>query len=156
MLPLSHIGYTVFLASLLYLPLRYAFIGALLPDLIDKSLFLAGLSPCGRFIAHSPFFMLLTTAAVYALTRRRDYTLGTLFGYFMHLVEDVKYLVLWLYPFVNYELVCPPTIAVEITFFDIFLETFAVLLLVGTLIFRPRLEFLKKRMKLHIPLVFCE
>lgn len=147
MLPLAHIGITLFVAYLLYLPLTYVFIGVLLPDLIDKSVFVLGLSPCGRYIAHSPFLGLIMTIAVFLITRRKDYTIAFLFGYMFHLIQDAQYIVLWLYPFVNYELICPPTVLVQPKPIDVFLDSLGAILIAVTFTLKPRLKVLKGKIK---------
>lgn len=147
MLPLAHIGITLFVAYLLYLPLTYAFVGVLLPDLIDKSAFVLGIFPCGRYIAHSPFLGIVMTIVVYLITKKREYALAFLFGYIFHLVQDAQYIVLWAFPFVSYELVCPPELMIKPTIIDVFLDSVGAILLAATFTLKPRLKVLKDRIK---------
>lgn len=110
MLFLGHIGITAFIAALLYLPVVFAVGGVLLPDMVDKVLFLAGLSPCGRFFGHSIFFAPIIGAITYAITRRKDFAIAIMLGAFLHLMEDMTYFVPFLYPIKSYAFasVCKP------------------------------------------------
>jgi hypothetical protein len=79
------------------LPALVAILGAALPDLIDRPLYWAGLTPVGRTLAHSLLFALPLIAVVWFVTRRRDRAiLGVAFaiGYLSHVATDVPWHVL--------------------------------------------------------------
>lgn len=72
---------------------------SLLPDLIDKPLYLLGIGD-GRYVGHTLLFVFLVAAA-FSL-RNKLYGLSVIFGAISHLLLDWGN-VLWLYPFVNYD-----------------------------------------------------
>ncbi|WP_331236251.1 metal-dependent hydrolase [Natronorarus salvus] len=74
-----------------------AVLAAALPDLIDRPLYWAGLTPVGRTLAHSLLFAIPLIALVRFVTRRVDRSvLGVAFaiGYLSHVVTDVPWHVL--------------------------------------------------------------
>lgn len=105
---IGHIGFTVFLSVLFYLPASYAFIGVLIPDIVDKLLLASGLTSCGRLFSHSIFFSPILGLSAYAITRRRGLALAIAFGSFLHLLEDATYFVPWFYPIIDYTRECKP------------------------------------------------
>ncbi len=60
--------------------------GALLPDIIDKTLMIAGVFPWGRTIGHSAY--VLTLFALVALLIRRDWATWLVAGWVSHFVAD--------------------------------------------------------------------
>jgi hypothetical protein len=102
MILFGHIGITTFLGNFLPLSLFAVLIGALLPDAIDKSLYLSGLTTTGRFIGHTLFLGMLTSLIVHIILRKKLVSVSLLFGYWFHLLEDVTKFVPWFYPFINY------------------------------------------------------
>jgi len=67
---------------------------AAIPDLIDQPLWLAGVTPVGRTIAHSLFGAAVLVAAVAYLTRRAGRVdLGVAFGvgYLSHVLADIPW-----------------------------------------------------------------
>jgi hypothetical protein len=144
MYPLGHIGITVFLATLLYLPVQFALIGVLLPDLVDKALFVAGVVPCGVFAAHTVFFGPIIGSIIFLVTRRKDASLGILFGSLMHLLEDAGHFVPWFYPLVNYPFNCGP-LSLSFTPFTIFTEILGAALLIITVVFNSKLIYYRER-----------
>jgi len=73
----------------------------LLPDLLDKPLWMLGID-MGRFVGHTLLFVLLV-AFVFFL-RKRTYGLFALMGGVLHLLSDVRNsIVPWLYPFKEYD-----------------------------------------------------
>lgn len=102
MLLLGHIGITAFVSSMIYLPAIFAVAGALLPDMIDKGLFLLG-APCGRFIAHSIFFFPVAGIVTYLITRNKKFAVAVALGALLHLLQDMEHDVPFLYPFKDYE-----------------------------------------------------
>jgi len=103
MILFGHIGITVFSGSLLSLALLYVLTGSVLPDLIDKSLFIVGLGPSSRFIGHTLFMGILISFMVYIIWRKKIYSASLLFGYYVHLLEDSLHFMPWFYPFINYD-----------------------------------------------------
>lgn len=99
---LGHIGITAFITSMLFLPALGAVLGVLLPDLIDKGLFLIG-APCSRFIAHSIFFFPIVGLIGYAITRNKKFAIAVTLGVILHLVEDLNAHLPLLYPLKDYE-----------------------------------------------------
>ena len=102
MLLLGHIGITTFVSSMLYLPILGGVIGVLLPDMVDKGLFVLGYAPCGRFIAHSIFFFPIAGLVTYIITKNKKLAVAVALGAFLHLLEDVHGDVPLLYPLKYY------------------------------------------------------
>lgn len=78
-------------------PTVAAVIGATVPDLLDRPLSLAGITPVGRTIGHSLLFGVPLVAVVWAVGRQRNRNrLGVAFaiGYGSHLAADVPWHVL--------------------------------------------------------------
>jgi len=144
MYPLGHIGITVFLSVLLYLPASFAFIGVLLPDVIDKLLFAAGLVPCSIFFSHTVFFGPIISILTFLVTKRKDISLAILLGSFAHLLEDANHFVPWLYPIINYPFNCGP-LTFTITPFVVLTEALGVALLVATVVFNSKLIYFRDK-----------
>jgi len=102
MLLLGHIGLTTLASSLLYLSIIGGVIGVLLPDIIDKGLFVLGYAPCGKFIAHSIFFFPVAGAVSYIITRNKKFAVAVALGAFLHLLQDIHNDVPFLYPLKDY------------------------------------------------------
>jgi hypothetical protein len=103
MILFGHLGITAFLGSLLSLSLFAVFIGALLPDAIDKILYLLGFTTTTRFIGHTLFLGILLPLIAYIILRKKLITLSLSFGYWLHLLEDATRFVPWFYPLVSYD-----------------------------------------------------
>lgn len=103
MILFGHIGITAFVGSFLSLSLFIVLIGSLMPDIIDKTLFLLGLTNTGRFIGHTLFLGIIFSLIVHLILRKKIISASLLFGYWFHLFEDVMGFVPWFYPFVNYD-----------------------------------------------------
>ncbi len=146
MLFFGHIGITVFIGAFLFLPYLFVGISSLLPDFIDKGLLLLGLSNYTRLYAHNVFFGPIVSLVVYAITKRKDISLAVLFGSYLHLVEDVRTPVPWLWPFVNYNLTPATGIKVAADMFDIFLEAIGLSLLVILFVFEKNIMLVRERM----------
>lgn len=144
MYPLGHTGITVFLSTLFYLPAQFAFMGVLLPDFVDKTLFVTGITPCGVFAAHTIFFGPVISLITFLVTKRKNLALAILFGSFMHLLEDARHFLPWFYPIVNYPFICGPLIF-EITPFAILTEGLGFLLLIATVVFNSKLLYYRNR-----------
>jgi hypothetical protein len=142
MLPLAHMGITLIFASLLGMPLFAALVGGLAPDVVDKIFFAIGLSPCGRFFAHSIFFGPIIAGIAFLLTKRRDVALAILFGSYIHLLLDARYFLPWFYPLVEYNFYCPPT-TVSPDLVDLLFEGIGVLLIPITIVLKPRIKYLE-------------
>ena len=103
--PLGHLGITLGAAHvlnrapLIKLNLWVVAFSALLPDLVDKPLYLLGIGD-GRYVGHTLLFVFLVAVAV--SLKGRLYGLSVLFGAMLHLLMDSGGSVPWLYPFVNY------------------------------------------------------
>jgi len=98
----GHIGLTLLLGFMIFLPMVFLLMGSMLPDIIDKPLFFLGLAPSGRYIAHTLLFVALSFVATWIITRKFLSGLSLAFGVLMHLVGDATHFVPWLYPFVDY------------------------------------------------------
>lgn len=107
MLILAHFGTAAFLAVLIGLPISFALIGAILPDVVDKGLLVVGLAPNGRFIAHTIWFGPLAALLTFALTKRKYLAFAILVGCYSHLLLDMGYFLPLFYPFVEYEFPTP-------------------------------------------------
>ncbi len=146
MLYLGHIGIAVFLASMLYLPIIFAVIGVLLPDIVDKGLYMLGIVPCSRYFAHSIFFPLVVGSIVFLVTRRWKLALAITFGSLLHLFQDMHWVVPWFFPLISYPeiLACGP-IKVNVNLFIIVTEVIGAGLLVFTLGFRQKFIYLRRK-----------
>lgn len=100
MTPIGHVGIALPITYALRLSLPVAFLGSLLPDLIDKPLEALGIGG-GRYIGHTLLFVFVV-AGVFFLWRR-TYGLSVLLGMVSHLLLDKGNLVPWFYPFVGYK-----------------------------------------------------
>jgi len=104
--PLGHIGITLGAAHVTNLatPLRLSLwivaFAALLPDLIDKPLYILGIGD-GRFIGHTLLFICIVSAVLYI--KNKKYALVVMFGSVCHLVFDMHGFVPWLYPFISHD-----------------------------------------------------
>ena len=79
-------------------------IGSLLPDLIDKPLFLLGFGT-GRFFTHNLLFVLMSFLVLHFSTKQNlKISFPFLFGVIMHLLLDIPY-VPFFYPFISYEFI---------------------------------------------------
>jgi hypothetical protein len=103
MILFGHIGLSIFLGSFLSLSLFAVLTGALIPDVIDKTLLLFGLINTGRFIGHTLFLGILISLVFYIIFRRKLVSISLLLGYMLHLLEDATHFVPWFYPFINYD-----------------------------------------------------
>lgn len=145
MLYLGHIGFTTFVSSLVYLPILGGVIGVLLPDVIDKGLFILGYVPCSRFAAHSIFFFPVAGAATYIITRNKKLAFAVALGAALHLVQDMHDYLPLLWPLKNYAFfaVCGK-IEVLFTPFVIVTEVIGGLLLISMVTFKPKFIYLRK------------
>jgi hypothetical protein len=143
MYPLGHIGITAFFSILLYLPAQFSVIGVLLPDAVDKGLYVAGLAPSAHFVGHTILFGLIIGLITFAVTKRKDLSLAILFGSLIHLIEDAESFIPWFYPFVNYTFTPGPLII--ITPFTILNEIFGGILLIVILVFNSKLIFYREK-----------
>ena len=141
----GHLGITLFVGALLFMPLFFVAIGVMLPDIVDKTFFILGFLPCGRSLAHNLFFGPIVAAATYAITRRKDLALAILFGSYMHLIEDSRGFVPWLYTVVGYEFECMP-IALHIGIFEIVTESVGIVLLLAVIFYRNKIIYLRERL----------
>lgn len=74
-------------AALTQTQLGYAVVGSLLPDVVDKTLRLAGVFPWGRTVGHSAWVM--TLAVLLAVLAKRDVWLWLVVGWVSHLFADL-------------------------------------------------------------------
>lgn len=129
MILFGHIGISTFLGSFLSLSLLPVIAGAVIPDLIDKTLLLFGLINTGRFIGHTLFLGILITLISYIIFRKKIVSVSLLFGYMLHLLEDAIGFVPWLYPFVSYDFSAYPLGSI-FTPFNIASEIVGIIMLV--------------------------
>jgi len=82
---------------------RYSLlIGSLLPDIIDKPLFLLGFGN-GRFLSHNLLFIIISFLIVYFSSRKnKSISFPFLAGLIFHLILDLPYVPLF-YPFISYD-----------------------------------------------------
>jgi hypothetical protein len=88
------------LAGVLKPELAVTVICFLLPDLLDKPLWMLGIG-MGRFVGHTLLFVFLVAFAFFL--RKRTYGLFALVGGMLHLLSDAGTFMPWLYPFVKYD-----------------------------------------------------
>ena len=86
-------------APLLKPPVTVTVFCYLLPDLVDKPLWVLGIG-CGRYIAHTLLFVFLVSLAF--AFKKRAYGLFALFGGMLHLLLDIGWFIPWFYPFARY------------------------------------------------------
>lgn len=146
MLPLAHIGVTIFISSLLYLPLTFAVIGSVLPDVFDKLLVILDLSSCSRFFGHTLLFGAIVSLIVYIFTKRKDSALAILFGCYTHLILDAQQPVPWLYPFISYEF---PVTDLKFYFgiFEAVTESMGAVLITITNLFNSDILYYREKIK---------
>jgi hypothetical protein len=148
MFPLAHIGIAVFVGTFLFLPILPTLIGALLPDIVDKALFLIGLAPYTRFIGHTVFFGPILCLIVYSITKKREYAMAVLFGSYIHLLLDVQRFVPWFYPLLSYDF--PPVSEFEFGLFEFATESLGAALVTTTIIFDSKLSTYRERLSTRI------
>lgn len=105
--PVSHVGIAVPIAYLLGLNIAITAICALLPDLVDKPLWMFGIGN-GRYVAHTLLFALLVTL-VFSV-KSKIWGASALLGGLSHLLLDSVHSwppVPWLYPMVSYDFSAP-------------------------------------------------
>jgi len=110
MFPIFHVAVPLILIEIPYIKKSYAFnrfaliIGALLPDIIDKSLMFLNLSS-GRGLSHTLLFIVISFLIVH-LFAKRNYliSLSFLIGTLSHLILDLPEVPL-LFPFIMYDFV---------------------------------------------------
>lgn len=153
MLLLGHIGIAIFLSTLFYLPPLFALVGVLLPDIVDKLLFIPGVTICGRFFGHTIFFGPLVGFLTYIVTRRKNLALAVLFGSYIHLLQDVGRFAPWFYPIINYQFECEPT-RISVGFFEIVTESLGVSLIVVKIFFNSKLLYYRDRLREKIEKMF--
>jgi hypothetical protein len=106
--PLGHLGITLGAAHIsnraprLELKLWVVAFAALLPDLVDKPLYLLGIGE-GRYVGHTLLFVCVVAAVV--SLKNKMYGLSLLFGAVLHLLFDWGGFVPWLYPFISYDFI---------------------------------------------------
>ncbi len=130
MLILGHAGITALIASMIYLPALAAIFGTLLPDIIDKGLYLIGVFPCSRFLAHTIFFLPLAGIVAYLMTRNKKIAIAVTLGVIFHLIEDLNGEVPLFYPFKQYAFLDTCTLVVQLTPYLIISEIVGALLLI--------------------------
>jgi len=146
MLYFAHIGITIFIAALFYLPILYTAIGVLLPDIIDKGFFILGVTPCGRYIGHSLLFPLIVGLITYSMSRNWKITIALMFGVFLHVLQDSSYFIPWFFPLVKYsQMNSCGALDVQFGIFEIITESIGLLLLIFTLGFTKQLVFIRKK-----------
>lgn len=141
MLPLGHIGITVFLASLLHIPTIPVLVGSIAPDIVDKILFIFKIAPCGRFFAHSVFFGPILAVITMIVTHRKSTGIAVLFGCYMHLLEDVRQFLPWFFPLVQYTFYCPPFLILRPDLIDMIFESIGALSIPIVFALKPKLKF---------------
>ena len=100
MLFFGHAGPGAFLAKKLKLPLLATAFFALLPDLLDKPLYIAGLTPHARFLGHTLVFLLAAAALVWLLAGRA-LAASAAIGIGSHLALDAGHFLPLFYPLVQ-------------------------------------------------------
>lgn len=148
MLFLGHIGIVAFVSSMIFLPILGGVIGVLLPDLVDKGLFVVHVAPCSRFIAHSIFFFPVVGIIAYLITRNKQLAIAVALGSVLHLLQDMHDDVPFLYPLKTYAFfsTCGKQITVTFTPFVITTEIIGGLLLLFMGLFRPKFLHIRKKL----------
>lgn len=102
MLFFGHIGPAAWIAQRLRLHVIATMVFAILPDLVDKPLFVWGLAPYTRFIAHTVLFLAVVVVVLDKLGRMQ-LARAALVGIGSHFVLDLRHFIPLLYPFVQYD-----------------------------------------------------
>ncbi len=102
MLLFGHIGPAAFLAQRLRLHVLATMFFAILPDLIDKPLYVIGVAPAARWIAHTILFLVVVSGSLHLLAKKQ-LALSAFFGIASHYVLDLRFFLPLFYPFVQYE-----------------------------------------------------
>lgn len=127
----GHIGITIFLLSFLFIPFLYSGIGAILPDILDKSINVLGLNSCTRYVGHTIFFAPATGLATFIFTRNKKAAAAILLGGWLHLAQDATLPLPLFYPVLPYEFDCRPVLIGErIGRFEIITEAIGLFLLI--------------------------
>lgn len=80
----------------------FLLVGSLLPDIVDKPLFLFGFGN-GRFFSHNLLFLIISFSIVYLSSKRNKYiSFSFLTGLIIHIILDIPHVPLF-YPFISYE-----------------------------------------------------
>ncbi len=107
MYPIAHVIFTLLITKRFWqkenLSLHILALGALLPDLMDKSLLLLFNTGNGRFIAHTLAFALIGYMVTSLISRKTALSLST--GIIFHLLEDLNSPVPWFYPLIEYDFI---------------------------------------------------
>ena len=81
--------------------IRLLLFGSLIPDIIDKPLFLLGVAD-GRFFSHNILFVLISFLIIHLFTRgNKSVSLPFLSGLASHIILDLPFVPLF-YPFISY------------------------------------------------------
>ena len=99
MTPLGHVGITLPVARALRLNMWVVLFTALLPDIVDKTMWWLGLG-APRYVGHSLLFLALVVF-LFSLRGKRG-SLAALLGGGSHLLLDSGEFVPWFFPFVSY------------------------------------------------------
>lgn len=146
MLFFGHIGITVLLGTLFFLPALVVGLSSILPDLVDKGLLVVGLSQYSRLYAHNIFFGPIVSAIVYLVTKRKSFALAVLFGTYFHLLEDIRTPLPWLWPFVKTDLAPVTALKISPDIFDLVMEAIGLSCLASLFVFRKTISAARKRM----------
>ena len=146
MLFFGHIGITVLIGTLFFLPALLVGFSSILPDLIDKGLLVIGVSHYSRLFAHNIFFGPIASAVVYLITRRKGFALAVLFGTYMHLLEDIRTPLPWLWPLAKINLAPVTGLKISPDLFDISLEAIGLSCLGVLFVFRQSILNAREKM----------
>lgn len=146
MLFFGHIGITTFIGRFLFLSFWIVAFSAFLPDIVDKGLFVSGMSQYTRLVAHNLFFGPIVSVLALALTKRKEVAIAVLFGTYMHLIEDMRHPLPLLWPFVSYD--APPLKELKIApdLFDIALEGIGISSLAVLFLFRKNINHSRNKL----------
>jgi hypothetical protein len=140
---LLHLGVAAIIAVLLGFSLPFTLIGSTLPDLIDKPMFLLGITPEGRFIAHTIFFAPIVSFLAYAIFRNKYFALSILIGGYIHLILDMGHFIPLFYPIVSYDF--KGTFDLGSSSFILITETIGAILLYGSVKFKHNILYYRDR-----------
>jgi hypothetical protein len=118
----------------------------MLPDVIDKPLFLLGIIPSGRYISHTLFFVAASGIATYIITRKKLAALSLSFGVLLHLFLDSMHFVPWFYPFIDYQFV-PYKMEFVLDPILISAEVIGLALLIILVKYRTRLDNMRNKLR---------
>jgi len=149
MILFGHIGITAFIGALLFLPIVFLGVGAILPDLLDKPLNILGIAPCSRYFGHSIFFPIIAGLITLVIFRKKLPAIAITFGGFAHIIQDFQGNLPLFFPLIDYEFIhsCGPiNVASKLNVIEISAEIVGLILLFILIKYWDKVELLRNKL----------